>query len=323
MRAYSPFWNATTNVYCKCRIVERNVTSALITEDDVDWDIRLKEQMKKFALSSQALTQPLYPEDDLRYADHTFLDPSKDLIESLQPMHLVSLPKTRPPQFSPYGDDWDLLWLGHCAQRVPALANPRDAKQRAETWNIPRGHVIFEDDTTPDVSYRHNYNDKDIMPFRSYPGKSDTHTRIFHHAMDGRCATAYAVSHRGARKLLFQAGVQSREEPFDFMLQRFCGSDPTSTTKDYERDRDLAEKLRQRQRNICLTVQPPLFGQTKLEEATKDGDDKKGIFGNLLGWGKDLDQASTVNVRQSIRLNLRKLVNGETDYTDQWPDPVL
>lgn len=39
-------------------VVRRNLTSALIMEDDTDWDIRVRQQLQNFARSSRALTQP-------------------------------------------------------------------------------------------------------------------------------------------------------------------------------------------------------------------------------------------------------------------------
>lgn len=105
------------------------------------------------------------------------------------------------------------------------------------------------------------------------------------------------------------------------MIQRFCGSDPVQKASEYEKSPELAKILQERERNICLTVQPPLFGQVKLKgAANRQTDITKGILGRLRGWGKDLDKSFTANIRQSTRLNLGKLVRGETDYVDQWPD---
>jgi hypothetical protein len=40
-------------------VVEQELGSALVLEDDLDWDVRIKEQMKDFAKSVRTLTQPL------------------------------------------------------------------------------------------------------------------------------------------------------------------------------------------------------------------------------------------------------------------------
>jgi hypothetical protein len=60
-------------------VIERGLSSALIIEDDMDWDIRLLSQIPEFAKGARSLSQ---------------------------------IPLTM-PQDSPYGDDWDLLWPGH------------------------------------------------------------------------------------------------------------------------------------------------------------------------------------------------------------------
>lgn len=39
--------------------VELDLMSAIILEDDLDWDIRLREQMHAIALATRTLTQPL------------------------------------------------------------------------------------------------------------------------------------------------------------------------------------------------------------------------------------------------------------------------
>jgi hypothetical protein len=61
-------------------IVAQNLESALILEDDVDWDVSIKNSMK--LLSDAARKFTLTSKEDR----------------------------------SPYGHSWDLLWIGHCAE---------------------------------------------------------------------------------------------------------------------------------------------------------------------------------------------------------------
>ncbi|KAL8798348.1 MAG: hypothetical protein Q9182_006736 [Xanthomendoza sp. 2 TL-2023] len=63
--------------------------SALIIEDDADWDVALKSQLETFANKTRALGNAGRNES------------------------LWTTSET--PTHSPYGDDWDLLWLGSCA----------------------------------------------------------------------------------------------------------------------------------------------------------------------------------------------------------------
>jgi len=63
------------------RVVEEGYSTALILEDDADWDVTLKGQLHTFAEKTRILSD--IPLDRRTY--------------------------------SPYGDDWDILWLGSCA----------------------------------------------------------------------------------------------------------------------------------------------------------------------------------------------------------------
>ncbi|CAF9941069.1 MAG: hypothetical protein ALECFALPRED_008980 [Alectoria fallacina] len=62
-------------------IVRGRLSSALIIEDDADWDLNLRSMMEYIALGSQTL---------------------------------LDTPHGKTPR-SPYGDGWDLMWFGHCA----------------------------------------------------------------------------------------------------------------------------------------------------------------------------------------------------------------
>lgn len=39
-------------------MIEQRISLALILEDDADWDIRIKRQMRDFAKASRLLVQP-------------------------------------------------------------------------------------------------------------------------------------------------------------------------------------------------------------------------------------------------------------------------
>lgn len=65
---------------------------------------------------------------------------------------------------------------------------------------------------------------------------------------------------------------------------------------------------------ICLTVQPQLFQYYRPAG-------NKSSFSDISDYGIDYnEQAFTRNVRWSIRVNFRKLVDGSTDYIDQFKD---
>ncbi|KAL8811757.1 MAG: hypothetical protein Q9200_001556 [Gallowayella weberi] len=71
------------------RVMEAGYFSALIIEDDADWDVALKSQLEIFANKTRA---------------HGNAGRNESLWTT-----------SETPTHSPYGDDWDLLWLGSCA----------------------------------------------------------------------------------------------------------------------------------------------------------------------------------------------------------------
>lgn len=264
-------------------MVENNINSALILEDDADWDIRIKSQLKEFALASRVLVQPLSGTDNPVYADPTFPNTRKS---SGTPKDINLGTSTIPPVQSPYGDNWDILWLGHCGVNFPDAAIQGIAK------DIPGGRVIQKNDSTvPEREYLvlspKNDEFKTIFP---------PHTRVVHHAMTPVCSLGYGVSQKSARRLLYEFGVKKFNRPYDLMLREAC------------------EGTEGRVRNTCLTVQPQLFNHHR---PAGNGSFHSDISKHE---GEIFEKAYTEMIRWSTRLNLPKLIAGDTDYDDQFPD---
>lgn len=266
---------------CMCRVVRRNLTSALILEDDVDWDVRIKHQLRDFALSTQTLTRPLVQKPDV-FVDPTFPNLSEDSPGLISDFLLDDLPPTIPSQTSPYGDNWDVLWLGHCGMQFSLEGNRL----------IPKGRVIHRgDETVPETRYLWSLND----PF-SLKDEYPEHTRAVHHAVEGICTLGYAVSQRGARELLREVAMRDVSDAFDFLLRFFC------------------EGFKGRKKHTCLTVQPALINHHRpagpLSAASDIGDHGDGYQ----------DNAMTDMVRWSTRLNAETLVDGGNVFHDQFPN---
>lgn len=262
------------------RIVEQNITSALVLEDDIDWDIRIKSQMKDFARAARLLVQPL-PHMPAQYLDPTHPKPSAD--QGYQNF-AVNEHATSDPTDSPYGDlsQWDLLWLGHCGCRFP----------RASDLNVPLGRaVIANDETVPEHQHLDmEYGNDELL--RQYA----PHTRVVSRARVNTCSLAYGISQPGARRFLYELGVHKMSDTNDMMFRYVC---------DGVDDRQLA---------TCLTVQPQLFQHHRPVGAKAGFSD---ISNHGDGFN---DRAFTRNVRWSVRLNFPNLVSGSTDYTDLFPD---
>ncbi|KAJ4163380.1 hypothetical protein LMH87_005114 [Akanthomyces muscarius] len=262
-------------------MIRQNLTSVLILEDDSDWDVRIHEQLRDFALSTRALTQPLAGSspNSPSYADPTFLDPSQP---DPREISFDSLPNTVLPRHSPYGDDWDLLWVGNCGLHFPFPAS--------ET--IAKGRVIHRDDKT--VAPKDNLwsINKPFTLKEDYPA----HTRAVSHAQEGVCTLGYALSHRGARRIMQEVALKPVTDAYDILLRFFC------------------EGTHGRKKGVCLAPQPPYFHHHRPAgpmAAMSDIGDHEGEFRK---------QPMTDMVRWSVRLNSDLIIDGRTDYVEQYPD---
>lgn len=259
-------------------IVEQNISSALILEGDVDWDIRIKSQMRDFARASRRLIQPS------RGTTNTFLDPtypSPRPDQEYSDFDIDADDPTTPPHTSPYGDldRWDVLWLGHCGARFP----------RASDMNTPLGRVIMsDDDTVPEPeNIDVEWGEDELL--RQYP----PHTRVVSRARMNTCSFSYGVSQDGARSLLYELGIHHVNDPTDIMLRAIC---------DGTGGRRLLK---------CLTVQPTLFSHHRPKGS-------QAHFSDISDTGNGMnDHAFTHNIQWSMRVNFPKLVAGETDYVSR------
>ena len=235
--------------------MHNNYSSALIVEDDVDWDVRLKTLLKDFALSHNALEQNPNTND----------------------INFESLPPITRPKFSPYGDSWDLLWLGHCGMHLP-----------------PTGLVIHRNDpSVPEAQYLHSWDMNERTPLAGYLH----HTRVvLRQSQTPVCSLAYAVSQSGARKILYSLGLRKFDSPYDVMLRAWCqGSDGN-------------------ERHVCPGVLPQIFDHYR-RQGPKSADS------DISKPSEDYrDKEETLNIRWSVRLNMDKILRGDTNYDDQYPD---
>lgn len=316
-------------------------------EDDVDWDVRIKSQLQLFAQAARAFTQPAVSRPCHARSRSTRGCDRKQLwkvplaqAESFNPptateSTVVELPVSRlrvgnlKPTKSPYGDDWDVLWLGHCGTEFPTASSSSTQiskqpplppthpntgykpKTNAESASPPPLRVIIPDDpTVPQPQYLkpHPFALADPLG-EDYP----PHTRVVHASRGTICTQAYAVSQQGARKLLYQFGLQSLTAGWDLVLKDWCDGGYFSA----DLDEDGGQKPRPRP-PLCVTVQPPLFSHHYGKASASDIMSPGGGFLN----GKTKGEM-TPYIRYSVRLNMRKLVEGVRnleDLADQFPD---
>ncbi|KAJ4367294.1 hypothetical protein N0V83_006875 [Neocucurbitaria cava] len=283
------------------RVVEQNLTTAFILEDDVDWDIRVRQNLQRFALASRVLSQKhdiftAAPnlKSQIEYRQNTETEdtafkiidtknlpktlPSLPLSEVLKKPHVLNQAHGPSVAASPYGDPstWDVLWLGHCgagmprSPYIPPHTSPSSplSKHSSQPPTCANNLVLTtpNDATVPKGKYLKAH------PFQGGPDALATayppHTRIYHRSTGGElCTVGYAVSQRGARRLLHQFGIAGWNGIFDSELGRWCaGEDPDmgaqsppkpppgSSSGEEGSGRGKGKKER-----VCLTSQPPIF----------------------------------------------------------------
>lgn len=296
-------------------IAEENLDSALIMEDDVDWDVRLGSQMETFGEASRSWLRRL---DESRARETGATRHSRVKGGG----HTCS---------SPYGRGWDVLWLGHCGTGVlkssPAppppprkQRRPRLSPRQGQGRDDPTVLRIPDDPTVPAPRHLrpHPFAGPDALA-AAYP----PHTRLVHAAgAETTCTLAYAVSGPGARRLLARfgtgdagssaAGAEDRmaqtttAAQWDLTLGAWCGGADPGRDRVDDHDADPP---------VCLTVQPPLISH---HYPRAGGSDIQG-----LGGGYVRGKVGSPYIRWSVRMNLRSLVLGhgtEDEMVDQWSD---
>lgn len=236
-------WRAHLNVVQK--MVHERIESALFFEDDADWDISLKQQLVQFARGSR---------------------------------YILKTPEHEIPH-SPYGDDWDLLWVGHCGQWVLPADNRRF-------------FVIPDDPTVTPPQFRENVDTPNMSHWEG-PNENNR-TRIVFASEGGVCTAGYAISQRGARKMLYHMSMLPYNSPVDWGLANLCKNEQY----DFH----------------CVSMFPQLVGVSRpLGNSSKWSD---------IGYGNEAERtvepASSLNLVYSTRLNMLKLLEGKKMFDSQY-----
>jgi hypothetical protein len=291
-------------------IVHENITSALILEDDADWDVRLKMQLQVFARAAAAYTQPR--------DGQTLAEQYRNLQQPEVPVSQLPRSATNHRGPYPYGTGWDVLWLGHCGTDFPENTTTSSSSKADPYHGFPLSlRVTIPDDETvpsPEHLKPHPFALRDALASQYPP-----HTRVVHASRGTVCTQAYAVSQRGARKLLWRFGLQTLTAGWDLMLRDWCdglfysASSSTATTGDEVGKGEEEDGGRKGGGPICVTVQPPLFshhygGHGAASDIVAPG-------GGFLRGEREM----TPYVRVSVRLNMERLVEGQ-EGAEQWDD---
>ncbi|KAF2246237.1 glycosyltransferase family 25 protein [Trematosphaeria pertusa] len=159
-------WRAHANAWR--HIIDHDVATALILEDDVDWDVHIKDIMGLWSFQ-------------LRY-NNSLLSPS--------PSSSSSATDKSKNQECPYGCAWDELYMGQCGN----TPNPDD-----------RRHQVYADPHSPAVS-THTDPIVEEMTQHWNVSRDAAALRIISPTYGPLCAMGYAVTRLGAMRMLYQIG---------------------------------------------------------------------------------------------------------------------
>ncbi|KAI9723629.1 MAG: hypothetical protein M1812_000929 [Candelaria pacifica] len=229
-------------------IVEEGLSSALIMEDDIDWDVNLKAQLLQFAEGSN---------------------------------YILNTPSKGQPH-SPYGDSWDLLWLGSCNSQFQEDVSPKIEGPDLRKW------AIKDDPTVPDLTHigRSDKGDGSVN-YTDYP----EHTRFVHRTGTGICSFVYALSAAGARKFLYSMSVNGLWGTYDNQMSQMCTKQSLGMQ--------------------CVHVSPPLFFSHRPKGRTGGDSD----INNPEDFIRE--KPETQNIVFSTKINAERLIMG-LDPLPQW-----
>ena len=158
--------------------------------------------------------------------------------------------------------------------------------------NDPRRLIIENDATVPAPKRRANFGGIPNMNKEGY----DNHTRVVFHAYDGVCLYAYALSYRGALRVLRAQAIRKTFAPYDLAINQMCRSEETEFK--------------------CIGVFPQIIDTHKAAgRVSRDSD-----IGTYSG-ERFRQRGHTHNIVHSMRLNIdRLLADKEAPIERQWPD---
>ncbi|PYI00551.1 LPS glycosyltransferase, partial [Aspergillus sclerotiicarbonarius CBS 121057] len=235
-------WRAHMNALHN--MIQNSYSSALILEDDADWDITIKQQLREFARGIRALTG-----------------------------------NTNTSKTAPYGTNWDILWIGGCAS--------------AAAPNETQFYAIPNDPTAPSLDHRGTWGGPLESWKELYP---ETSTRFIYRAEMGCCTYGYAVTKRGAERILAALAVDRLVAAVDNSMADMCGG------------KDGRPQIE------CYAPFPNMIGTYKAAGlASKDSDIHNGSE-------DEWHEAQAWNLMYSTRLNIHRLVAGEDTVLAQYDE---
>ena len=244
------------------KIVDEGIETALIFEDDIDWDVDIKSTMQRLQ------------------------DPLAALIGS---MKKDGRPRGPTPAH-PWGDnDWDLLYLGACMEGAwegEFEHKPlRLVGDRMVDYSAPP-YLVYQDDTAPDTTLITDNPRKLMQDYKlQVPGPDDDvslRRRVLQRSRTPICTPSYAVTRRGAARLLYLLTRQDIQ-PVDWLMS-WAAED--GSVESY-------------------SVFPPIIDQWRVEGSQNSDINRRASTLDKRGRP---DRGHSWNIRNSVHKNLEKTI---------------
>lgn len=245
-------------------ILDENLSSALILEDDSDWDV------------------------DVKYAIQRLQQPLATLIKSFDRKNTSNIVSTKNDPW--LSTEWDVLNIGACVE-LPFQGD--DRKGEVDLDHPP--YVAYKDGTLDYQEHTHGH----LADFLAYynlrlPKKADQETfsqieagnyhRIVTLSNKPICANAYAVSKKGAMKLLYHFS-KAFDQPIDVKLMMLS----------------VKSEIR------SYTVSPPIMDQWKAVDADFRSSDKfHPASGKFVQEDESKNHNPWIGWSRAIRNSIRK-----------------
>ncbi|KAF2203280.1 hypothetical protein GQ43DRAFT_367291 [Delitschia confertaspora ATCC 74209] len=246
--------------------LDSGLETALILEDDVDWDIRLRSVQAPLAAT----------------AVRKMLPPAKPF-SPFQKAQEVSQNHT---QYWGNPTSWDLLYLGHCGDYFGEVNYEGLKKIQEKSLLDELPHSLYEDPSLPVKSDLHPFTEQLFAMF-----DVPDHTRFLHRSKFPLCTFGYAVSRAAAERLLTDL-APSKLRPggpraFDVAVLHACNAGaetPSPTSKFWNPNPHPDPKLRHKYASKglrCWTINPEFFhhmpGGSQIAEISEALGHKVGI----------------------------------------------
>ena len=235
------------------RFLDSELETALILEDDVDWDIRLRTLQIPLAASAVRTMMPS------RQSFNVFTN-----YDAIQTQY--------------WGDHgaWDLLYLGHCGDYFDEVTYDGLVLNNTPPTLNDVAHIIYDDPTLPIRSQLHPFT-QDLFNAIGMPDRS----RAFHRSKFPLCSFGYAVT-RPAAELLINSLAPRRLKPggpraFDVALLHACLKGSRESPASHH-DRGLR----------CWTLNSELFhhmlGESEIATVGKEMGEETGQGWSPVDW---------------------------------------